>query len=268
MNDRISIVTICFNSEMEIENTLKSVLKQDYKFIEYIIKDGGSADKTNEIIKAYQAEFQDRGIEFRHIISKDRGIYDAMNIAVENCHGDWVIFMNSGDRFYNNTVISDIFGHRDWYADVVYGHTLFQLSENRGMIVNHNADFLEKGWSLCHQSLFAKKELLRKFPFDCRYRIVADYDQIFKLKKEGYIFYKVNTIISNVNREGVSSRFIALRYKEDNQLKEKYNLKFKKRSILIGNIKQFVRRIVPTLEIFYFIKAYIKKTIQFESRDG
>lgn len=267
MKNIVSVVTICFNSESEIENTLKSVLEQDYKFMEYVIKDGNSVDKTNEIIKKYQSKFQSKGIGFKHIISKDKGIYDAMNIAVENCNGDWVIFMNSGDKFYNNTVLSDVFEYKNWYADIVYGHTLFQLLDNRGMIVNHNADFLEEGWSLCHQSLFVKKELLGKFPFDCKYRIVADYDQIYKLKKEGCVFHKVNTIISNVNREGLSNRFISLRNKEDNQLKEKYNLKFKKRSIFMGTIKQFIRGIVPVLEMLFFIKSHIKKTIQFELYD-
>ncbi len=266
MNDMISVVTICLNSEAEIEKTLKSVLEQDYKFIEYIIKDGNSVDKTNEIIRRYRSDFQKKGIQFKHIISSDHGIYDAMNIAVENCHGDWVIFMNSGDTFYNQNVISDIFRQKNWKeVDALYGHTLFQLSEGQGLIVNHNINFLEEGWSLCHQSLFVRRELLLKFPFDCQYKIVADYEQVLRLKREGRIFKKVNVIISNVNREGFSCQCIALRYKENNQLKEIYNLKFEKQLTIIGYIKQIIKKIFYKLEVFCFVRASIKRIMRFES---
>lgn len=82
------------------------------------------------------------------------------------------------------------------------------------------------GWSLCHQSLFVKRYLLEKFPFDCQYRIVADYDQILRLKQKNYIFCKVNAIISDVDREGISSKMVYLRYKENNMLRDNYNLDF------------------------------------------
>ena len=82
MCDKISVVTVCFNADAEIEKTMRSVLEQDYCKMEYIIKDGGSADRTNELIRNYQPLFKKKGITLKHIISKDNGIYDAMNIAV------------------------------------------------------------------------------------------------------------------------------------------------------------------------------------------
>lgn len=268
MNQMISIVTICFNSENEIERTMKSVLYQDYKYIEYVIKDGNSKDRTNRIVKKYQTLFQNKGIYFQHIISEDQGIYDAMNIAVKNCHGDWVIFMNSGDFFYNNTVVSDIFNNRTWHkADVIYGNTLFRLTRNRGIIANHDINLIENNWSMCHQSLFTRRELLQKFPFDSQYRIVADYDQALRLKRERCSFQKVNLIISVMDREGMSIKLISLRTKENNLLTDKYALKRKKRSIIIGYVKQVIRKILPELEVSLFVKKCLKYNVQFISHE-
>lgn len=79
MSGIISIVTVCLNIESEIEKTMRSVLGQDYHKIEYIIKDGGSTDKTNEIIRSFQPFFENKGILLKHIISGDDGIYDAID---------------------------------------------------------------------------------------------------------------------------------------------------------------------------------------------
>ena len=163
MNGLVSVVTICYNAENEIERTLKSVYQQNFQYFEYIVKDGGSTDKTNEIVKKYIPIFEKRGIKLKHVIEKDHGIYDAMNHAVSKCNHNWVIYMNAGDSFYSDTVLSDVFcnsSHSLDEADVIYGHTLFLLNKNKGLIVNHDSEQLEYGWSLCHQSVFVKRELL------------------------------------------------------------------------------------------------------------
>lgn len=246
MGAKISVVTVCYNSGSEIEKTMKSVLEQDYQNLEYIIKDGFSTDDTNAIINSYKTLFDEKGISVHHIISRDKGIYDAMNIAVENCNGDWVIFMNSGDAFYDKFVIADIFNRRNWTeTDVIYGHTLLRLSKNKGYIANHSADFLEEGMSLCHQSLFVRKKLLQQYPFDCQYKIKADYDQMLRLKRSGYVFTRVNAVISDRNLDGVSNKLTALCDKEDKILMAKYGLDWKKKNVFSGYIKQIVKRFFP-----------------------
>lgn len=265
MNEKISVVTVCFNAELKIEETMKSVLKQDYNQFEYVIKDADSTDKTNEIINSYKPLFQKRGILLKHIVSKDMGIYDAMNTAISVCEGVWVIFMNAGDSFYNHMVLSDAFRSKVWdNSDVIYGHTLIRLTENRGYIANHDAEFLEEGMALCHQSLFTRKELLLKFPFDCRYKIKADYEQMLRIKRNGYIFTKVNLVVADRDKDGISNRLVALCNKEDNMLNVQYNLKWKKKSLLWGYIKQIVKQIVPGIMAYCSVQKREKKIIRYK----
>lgn len=265
MKNKISIITVCYNAEMCIEATLKSVYMQNYRNIEYIIKDGGSTDKTNEIIETFIPQFEKKGIQIKYISKADKGIYAAMNEAVLYASGEWVIFMNAGDFFYNEYVLSDVFEKREWNGtDILYGHTLYRLSDKRAVIVNHSAEVLEFGWSLCHQSIFVKTEQLKQVPFDCQYRIVADYDQMLRLKKRGNVFTKVNTIISDVDREGVSNVAVAQRYRENDLLKKIYNLRFKKTSILTAYIKHFVRKLFPYIEAYFFEKRIRRKVLLYK----
>ncbi|MEG1575147.1 MAG: glycosyltransferase, partial [Bacteroidales bacterium] len=93
----VTIVTVCDNAEAIVERTIKSVISQTYKNIEYIIVDGKSTDETVVIAKRYQTLYP-------HIISvyseKDAGIYDAMNKALKIAKGDFILYMNAGDLFY------------------------------------------------------------------------------------------------------------------------------------------------------------------------
>ena len=100
--NKISIITVVFNSVNYIEETINSVINQTYSNIEYIIIDGSSTDGTKELINKYKTK-----IDY-YISEKDHGIYDAMNKALNHVTGSWIVFMNSGDKFYNNKVLSDI----------------------------------------------------------------------------------------------------------------------------------------------------------------
>ena len=92
---KVSIITVCLNSEKTVINTLKSVLSQNYKNIEHIIIDGGSTDKTLSILKKYP--FKNKKI----IIKKNSTIYEAMNEGIKNSKGELISILNSDD-FYNN----------------------------------------------------------------------------------------------------------------------------------------------------------------------
>ena len=94
---KISIITVCFNSEKTIEDTIKSVLKQSYKNYEYIIVDGKSTDNTLNIIKKYEGKFDGR---LKYISEKDKGIYDAMNKGIKMSAGDIIGLINSVNDFF------------------------------------------------------------------------------------------------------------------------------------------------------------------------
>ena len=99
----ITVVTVVFNGEATLEQTIQSVVNQTYDNVEYIIVDGGSKDRTLDIIKKYEDRIDYWQSE------PDKGIYDAMNKGIELANGDWINFMNSGDSFYNECVIKNIY---------------------------------------------------------------------------------------------------------------------------------------------------------------
>ena len=107
MNQKISIVTVCYNASSEIEKTMESVLSQSYENIEYIIIDGASTDKTLELVNSLASKYNSRKVQ---IFSElDNGIFDAMNKGIKMATGDWINFMNAGDLFYNENVIENMF---------------------------------------------------------------------------------------------------------------------------------------------------------------
>ena len=96
----ISVITVCYNVASTIEKTMLSVLNQTYKNLEYIIIDGNSTDGTVDIIKKYAER-----LTF-WISEPDKGIYDAMNKGIVKATGKFLIFMNAGDQFLNEKVLS------------------------------------------------------------------------------------------------------------------------------------------------------------------
>lgn len=183
---KISIVTVTYNCEATIENTLLSVINQDYECLEYVIIDGKSTDKTLSIIEPYKDKIQ------KIVSEKDNGIFDAMNKSLKYITGEYVLFMNAGDIFVNNHVVSDIFKTYNGDDDLIYGDdyvrndlgymfrkasAIYQTSFNRRDLV-----FKSQGFS--HQSLFTKVESLKEIQFNLKYPLGADYDttwQIFEL---------------------------------------------------------------------------------------
>ena len=93
----ISIITVCYNSELTIARTIESVLAQDYSNLEYIIIDGASTDKTMEIVRKYEVSFREKGINLITQSEPDKGIYDAMNKGIQKSSGDVIGIINSDD---------------------------------------------------------------------------------------------------------------------------------------------------------------------------
>lgn len=99
----ITVITVCRNAELLLEETILSVLGQDYPRVEYIIVDGASTDGTMSIVQRYASRLS-------FVSEPDKGIYDAMNKGLRVAQGTWVNFMNAGDTFADNTILSRIFG--------------------------------------------------------------------------------------------------------------------------------------------------------------
>lgn len=176
-NDRVSVITVCYNAERLLEDTIKSVLVQNYDNIEYIIVDGASKDNSLNIIKKYNDKIT------CWISEPDKGIYDAMNKGVKLATGDWIAFMNAGDTYVDENVISDIFRGKTFSSEIkvigghIYNHTKSGVEVHKAM----SADFIPFGIPICHQASFTRRLLEGDIPFsyNTHYRYAADYAMFY-----------------------------------------------------------------------------------------
>ena len=175
---KITVVTITFNAEKFLEDTILSVINQDYPNIEYIIIDGASSDGTLDIIKKYE-----KHITF-WISEPDNGIYYAMNKGIDKATGEWINFMNAGDSFVNNSVLSDIVKFLDEQSLVVVGYTNI-LNESKQVIYSELPMQIENiltDFRCNHQSTFTKMEIAKNTLFNTTYKFAADVDFFMKIK--------------------------------------------------------------------------------------
>jgi glycosyltransferase involved in cell wall biosynthesis len=187
---KVTVVTVTYNAEEFLERTIKSVIEQDYENIEYIIIDGGSTDRTVEIIRKYE-----KYISY-WISEPDEGIYDAMNKGIDVATGEWINFMNAGDSFSDNNVISKIFFLKNLNS-IIYGD--YYLVSESGNCSYQNAKLLyeiQKHMISPHQSFFIEISLMKKDRFSKEYKIASDYDFLLKCYKAGIKFMYLKLPIS------------------------------------------------------------------------
>lgn len=195
----ISVITVVFNGKDFIEKTIKNVLAQTYKNIEYIIIDGASNDGTLDIIKKYEDKIDYWQSE------QDKGIYDAMNKGVSLAKGEFIHFLNAGDLFCSNDIIKKMFSVPNNYKDVdiLYGYHL--PSKYKQKTLTMVGFFFDK--TICHQALFARRDTFWDNEFDINYRIVADRKWLFRNYKKGKKFKFVDVPVVLMDQNGVSSNF-------------------------------------------------------------
>jgi len=165
-----SVITVSYNPGNKLKDTIDNILSQDFDDYEIIVKDGLSTDQSIDMIPS------DEKIKFYS--ERDKGIYDAMNEAVKKASGDYVIFMNCGDAFYDKSVLSESAKFIKTHPDkkIYYGDAYFCKAEQ---IISQPKEISE---SICyrhipnHQSCFFDRHLWDDKGFDLKYRIRADYD--------------------------------------------------------------------------------------------
>lgn len=173
---KISVVSVCYNAAPVIGETVRSFLAQDYTDKELLIIDGNSSDHTIEVVR----NFADQNI--RIVSEDDCGIYDAMNKGLARFSGDVIGFLNAGDTYHDQTVLTQIAIALE-NADVAYGD-LDMISDlvSRKIVRKWRADEFSpgafaSGWMPPHPTFYARRELAVKTGlFDLKYSISADYD--------------------------------------------------------------------------------------------
>lgn len=207
LTPKFSVITVCYNAQAVIEDTIQSVISQTYHHIEYIIIDGGSKDGTLNIINRYR----DR---IAIVISEpDRGLYDAMNKGIRLATGDYLCFLNAGDSFHeDDTLLQMIHSiHENQLPDVLYGETEL-VDQERHFVRMRRLQAPEvltwksfrQGMVVCHQAFFPRRD--RVVPYDLHYRYSADFDWCIRIMKQSHVLHNTHLTLIDYLSEGMTTR--------------------------------------------------------------
>lgn len=208
---KMSLVTVTYNSDITLTDTILSVLAQSYMNIEYIIVDGLSKDSTVEIIKEYEPQFDGR---MRWLSEKDQGLYDAMNKGFEMADGDIIGIINSDDLLADPKAVEKIVKcfeeHEE--ADAVYANLYYVAKNDTNQIVRHwitgKQDSFCKGWHPAHPTFYVKKSVYQKYGlFDLDYKLAADFELMLRLiEKECIKLYYLPEPLVRMRLGGATSK--------------------------------------------------------------
>lgn len=248
---KITIITVCYNASKTIEDTIKSVINQSYKDLEYIIIDGGSTDGTKEIVEKYKKVFP---IIF--VSEKDNGIYDAMNKGVDLATGEYINFMNADDYFFNKTVIEEVIPFLNTQYDIVYGNMEVRYKNFKMIKIEPEPKYLWMG-PVNHQSSFIKREMMKKYMYNVNNKIVADFEFFLTVYYNSGKLLKIDKTIASFSNDGVSQ------IKDKQVIIDCYKTvkKFRKDLIIeiyytILKMKPLIKKLLPA-KVFKFIRVNI-----------
>lgn len=186
---KISIITVCYNSEKHIKTAIESVINQTYNNIEYILVDGASKDKTVDIVKSY-------GDKITKFVSEpDKGIYDAMNKGFQMATGDYLAVINSDDFYMSNDAIESVVNELNKkQTDSLFADLIYVEENNTDKQVRYwkSNEFVKgsfkKGWHPAHPTFFVKNEIYKKYGyFDLSFKLAADFELMLRFLEKHQI---------------------------------------------------------------------------------
>ena len=180
---KVSIITVCFNSSKTIEETIQSVLSQDYPNIEYLVIDGGSIDGTQTIIQKYQGKIAS------WVSEPDQGMYAAMNKGISMATGDVIGILNSDDVYVSSRAVGELmYVMSNAKADVVFADLILVDQNNLNKVLRYydSGRFQPRkfrwGWMPAHPTVFVKKKYYDRVGlFALDYQIAADYEMLIRI---------------------------------------------------------------------------------------
>lgn len=226
---KITVVTVTYNAEQTLERTLQSVASQTYPRVEHLIVDGLSVDGTLSLIQEYAEDNSvcDTPHEIQFIREPDSGLYDAMNKAIDNANGDYLVFLNAGDKFHSDDTLERVvetvssvhgneFDEATWPA-VLYGET--DIVDDNGVFLRHRRlqtpevltwrSFLS-GMLVCHQSFYVRTDMARQFHYNLRYRFSGDFDWCIRIMKDaqqqGQSLFNTRMVLTDYLSEGMTTK--------------------------------------------------------------
>ena len=206
---KFSIITVTYNAEKVLEDTIQSVISQTYRNVEYIIVDGASKDHTLEIVNKYHNRIN------KVISEPDKGLYDAMNKGIQLATGDYLCFLNAGDKFHDSETLQKIVHtlKGQELPDVIYGETAIVDEEGHFLHMSRlstpahlNWKSFKQGMLVCHQAFFANRELAINHLYDLQYRFSADFDWCIRIMKKAKCLHNTRLTLIDYLNEGMTTK--------------------------------------------------------------
>jgi glycosyltransferase involved in cell wall biosynthesis len=205
---KVTIITATYNAELQLERTINSILEQDYPNIEYIIIDGGSSDRTVEIVKKYQDSLA------YWVSERDSGIYNAWNKGVLASSGELIAFLSADDWFAKSDVVSNVVKqYKEVGSNFVYSAGMIICDSDGQEILVKKSSYTEliNRMSINHPTSFISNKLLQERNFCEDYKISGDYDLFLYLYKRADVnFVCDDRVTVYMSEGGVSDRIGSL----------------------------------------------------------
>lgn len=238
---RVSIITVCYNSEKFIEECIQSVLSQDYQNIEYIVVDGKSTDRTLDIISRYKDKIT------KIISEEDDGLYDAMNKGIVASTGEIVGILNSDDLFNDKSCVQEVVkAFNNIEVECVFANLTFFKKDRKSITRLYDSKKFKlrhflSGDAPAHPTFYTRKHNFEKFGYySTRHPVAADFDLMLRflyIEKLKYQF--IDKVIVNMREGGKSTRNL-LTYIVNNR--EKYDI-LKRNKLTASYVKLMSRYI-------------------------
>jgi glycosyltransferase involved in cell wall biosynthesis len=206
---KFSIITVTYNAEKVLEDTIQSVIFQTYRNVEYIIVDGASKDHTLEIVNKYHNRIN------KVISEPDKGLYDAMNKGIQLATGDYLCFLNAGDKFHDSETLQKVVHtlKDQELPDVIYGETAIVDEEGHFLHMRRlsapahlNWKSFKQGMLVCHQAFFVNRELAINHLYDLQYRFSADFDWCIRIMKKAKCLHNTRLTLIDYLNEGMTTK--------------------------------------------------------------
>lgn len=260
---RFSIITVCLNAGQDLLDTVNRTLEQTCSDFEIIVKDGGSQDGSIEALPSDP--------RIRLVIRQDRGIYDAMNQAVEEARGDYLIFMNCGDWFYGPQVLETLAKHMDSepaYYGCCYDRPTGQVRAYPKSLTRMTC----YRTMICHQAMVYRADVLREHPYDLSYPILADRELLWYLvcrQKTPPVYVDVVIADYKGGGESASEKYIARNRADQKRLMDTYFSKAEQLRYKLAMALTFQKLRVAMSRSPRFSKYYhqaVRKVYQWKER--
>lgn len=228
---RVTIATVVRNAAAELDRTLASVIAQSYADKEIVVIDGASTDGTLDVLSSYGDQID------RWHSEPDLGPYDAMNKAADAARGNWIMYIHAGDHFVDSGALERLIAGVSDEPDFVIAHHAY-LGADGCEAIHRCVDFEQTYEGLLdgattaawlagipgHQAVMTRTELIRRHRYDLEYRIAADHEFMYRMRRDGARFHVEPVIVTQYTGGGLSWqhlftclaewRAIALRYTE------------------------------------------------------